>query len=89
MAVLLIYFYLLATALVVQWDHVYLQDASHLGSFTFQAALYNGGRITFAYKEVDLFIYFRYFLVFTCSCHHCNGVDVCLIVGFHLLLGSH
>ncbi|XP_051737741.1 plexin domain-containing protein 2 isoform X2 [Ctenopharyngodon idella] len=40
------------TALVVQWDHVYLQDAFHLSSFTFQAALYNDGRITFAYKEV-------------------------------------
>ncbi|XP_048020526.1 plexin domain-containing protein 2 isoform X1 [Megalobrama amblycephala] len=40
------------TALVVQWDRVYLQDAFHLGSFTFQAALYNNGRITFAYKEV-------------------------------------
>ncbi|KAL1280452.1 hypothetical protein QQF64_015052 [Cirrhinus molitorella] len=42
------------TALVVQWDHVYLQDASQLGSFTFQAALYKDGRITFAYKEVPI-----------------------------------
>ncbi|XP_059357714.1 plexin domain-containing protein 2 [Carassius carassius] len=42
------------TALVVQWDHVYLHDASHLGSFTFQAALYKDGRITFAYKEVPI-----------------------------------
>ncbi|XP_050980883.1 plexin domain-containing protein 2 [Labeo rohita] len=42
------------TALVVQWDRVYLQDASHLGSFTFQAALYKDGRITFAYKEVPI-----------------------------------
>uniref|UniRef100_A0A8B9GRY0 Plexin domain containing 2 n=1 Tax=Astyanax mexicanus TaxID=7994 RepID=A0A8B9GRY0_ASTMX len=40
------------SALVVQWDHVYLQDASHLGSFTFQAALHSDGRITFAYKEI-------------------------------------
>uniref|UniRef100_A0A8C1WH34 Si:ch211-106h4.6 n=1 Tax=Cyprinus carpio TaxID=7962 RepID=A0A8C1WH34_CYPCA len=42
------------TALVVQWDRVYLHDASHLGSFTFQAALYKDGRITFAYKEVPI-----------------------------------
>ncbi|XP_058602263.1 plexin domain-containing protein 2 isoform X1 [Onychostoma macrolepis] len=42
------------TALVVQWDHVYLHDASHCGSFTFQAALYKDGRITFAYKEVPI-----------------------------------
>uniref|UniRef100_A0A673L7W2 Plexin domain-containing protein 2-like n=1 Tax=Sinocyclocheilus rhinocerous TaxID=307959 RepID=A0A673L7W2_9TELE len=42
------------TALVVQWDRVYLHDASHLGSFTFQAALCKDGRITFAYKEVPI-----------------------------------
>uniref|UniRef100_A0A672N3B0 Si:ch211-106h4.6 n=1 Tax=Sinocyclocheilus grahami TaxID=75366 RepID=A0A672N3B0_SINGR len=42
------------TALVVQWDRVYLQDVSHVGSFTFQAALYKDGRITFAYKEVPI-----------------------------------
>ncbi|XP_067309110.1 plexin domain-containing protein 2 [Pseudorasbora parva] len=42
------------TALVVQWDRVYLQGESHLGSFTFQTALYNDGRITFAYKEVPI-----------------------------------
>uniref|UniRef100_A0A3Q2PJ48 Plexin domain containing 2b n=1 Tax=Fundulus heteroclitus TaxID=8078 RepID=A0A3Q2PJ48_FUNHE len=41
------------TALVVQWDHVHLQDNYNLGSFTFQATLHNTGRIVFAYKEVD------------------------------------
>ncbi|XP_011487301.1 plexin domain-containing protein 2 [Oryzias latipes] len=40
------------TALVVQWDHVYLQDSYNLGSFTFQATLHNTGRIIFAYKEI-------------------------------------
>ncbi|KAK2860708.1 hypothetical protein Q7C36_004874 [Tachysurus vachellii] len=40
------------TALIVQWDHVYLQDDPHLGSFTFQALLHGDGRITFAYKEI-------------------------------------
>lgn len=40
------------TALVVQWDHVHLQDNYNLGSFTFQATLHNTGRIVFAYKEV-------------------------------------
>uniref|UniRef100_A0A3B3BC60 Plexin domain containing 2b n=1 Tax=Oryzias melastigma TaxID=30732 RepID=A0A3B3BC60_ORYME len=40
------------TALVVQWDHVHLQDSYNLGSFTFQATLHNTGRIVFAYKEV-------------------------------------
>uniref|UniRef100_A0AAR2IUH8 PSI domain-containing protein n=1 Tax=Pygocentrus nattereri TaxID=42514 RepID=A0AAR2IUH8_PYGNA len=44
------------TALVVQWDHVYLQDSSHLGSFTFQATLHRDGRITFAYKEIPVHI---------------------------------
>uniref|UniRef100_A0A3Q2QQ67 Plexin domain containing 2b n=1 Tax=Fundulus heteroclitus TaxID=8078 RepID=A0A3Q2QQ67_FUNHE len=39
------------TALVVQWDHVHLQDNYNLGSFTFQATLHNTGRIVFAYKE--------------------------------------
>lgn len=42
----------LGTALVVQWDHVHLQDNYNLGSFTFQATLHNTGRIVFAYKEV-------------------------------------
>lgn len=45
------------TALVVQWDHVHLQDNYNLGSFTFQATLHNTGRIVFAYKEV-LFLFF-------------------------------
>lgn len=42
------------TALVVQWDHVHLQDNYHLGSFTFQATLHNTGRIVFAYKEIPV-----------------------------------
>ncbi|XP_056317931.1 plexin domain-containing protein 2 [Danio aesculapii] len=42
------------TALVVQWDHVHLQDSYNLGSFTFQATLHNDGRIVFAYKEVPV-----------------------------------
>ncbi|NWU53441.1 PXDC2 protein, partial [Dromas ardeola] len=42
------------TALVVQWDHVHLQDNYNLGSFTFQATLLNDGRIIFGYKEVSV-----------------------------------
>ncbi|MCI4377652.1 hypothetical protein PGIGA_G00206010 [Pangasianodon gigas] len=42
------------TALIVQWDHVYLQDDPDLGSFTFQASLHSDGRITFAYKEIPV-----------------------------------
>ncbi|XP_068604102.1 plexin domain-containing protein 2 [Brachionichthys hirsutus] len=42
------------TALVVQWDHVHLQDNFNLGSFTFQATLHNTGRIVFAYKEIPV-----------------------------------
>ncbi|XP_068438311.1 plexin domain-containing protein 2 isoform X1 [Clinocottus analis] len=42
------------TALVVQWDHVHLQDNYNLGSFTFQATLHNTGRIVFAYKEIPI-----------------------------------
>ncbi|XP_046707830.1 plexin domain-containing protein 2 isoform X3 [Silurus meridionalis] len=42
------------TALVVQWDHVHLQDSYNLGSFTFQATLHSDGRIIFAYKEVPI-----------------------------------
>ncbi|XP_076017199.1 plexin domain-containing protein 2 isoform X2 [Genypterus blacodes] len=42
------------TALVVQWDHVHLQDSYNLGSFTFQATLHNTGRIVFAYKEIPI-----------------------------------
>ncbi|XP_032329454.1 plexin domain-containing protein 2 [Camelus ferus] len=41
------------TALVVQWDHVHLQDNYNLGSFTFQATLLMDGRIIFGYKEVS------------------------------------
>lgn len=44
---------LTGTALVVQWDHVHLQDNYNLGSFTFQATLLNDGRIIFGYKEVS------------------------------------
>uniref|UniRef100_A0A8C5MRN9 Plexin domain containing 2 n=1 Tax=Leptobrachium leishanense TaxID=445787 RepID=A0A8C5MRN9_9ANUR len=40
------------TALVVQWDHVHLQENHSLGSFTFQATLINDGRIVFGYKEI-------------------------------------
>ncbi|XP_012986631.2 plexin domain-containing protein 2 isoform X2 [Esox lucius] len=42
------------TALVVQWDHVHLQDSYNLGSFTFQATLHSDGRIVFAYKEIPV-----------------------------------
>ncbi|XP_076828305.1 plexin domain-containing protein 2 [Brachyhypopomus gauderio] len=42
------------TALVVQWDHMYLEDSPHLGSFTFQATLHSDGRIAFAYKEIPV-----------------------------------
>ncbi|XP_061877605.1 plexin domain-containing protein 2 isoform X2 [Entelurus aequoreus] len=41
------------TSLVVQWDHVHLQDNYNLGSFTFQATLHDSGRIVFAYKEAS------------------------------------
>lgn len=43
----------IGTALVVQWDHVHLQDNYNLGSFTFQATLLMDGRIIFGYKEVS------------------------------------
>ncbi|GAB1285989.1 Plexin domain-containing protein 2 [Apodemus speciosus] len=42
------------TALVVQWDHVHLQDNYNLGSFTFQATLLMDGRIIFGYKEIPV-----------------------------------
>ncbi|XP_077010500.1 plexin domain-containing protein 2 [Tamandua tetradactyla] len=42
------------TALVVQWDHVHLQDNYRLGSFTFQATLLMDGRIIFGYKEIPV-----------------------------------
>ncbi|XP_064188905.1 plexin domain-containing protein 2 isoform X1 [Anguilla rostrata] len=44
------------TALVVQWDHVHLQDSYHLGSFTFQATLHSDGRIVFAYREIPILV---------------------------------
>uniref|UniRef100_A0A5F8GZS4 Plexin domain containing 2 n=1 Tax=Monodelphis domestica TaxID=13616 RepID=A0A5F8GZS4_MONDO len=44
------------TALVVQWDHVHLQDNYNLGSFTFQATLLNDGRIIFGYKEIPVLV---------------------------------
>ncbi|XP_032387656.1 plexin domain-containing protein 2 isoform X2 [Etheostoma spectabile] len=44
------------TALVVQWNRIYLQDNISLGSFTFQAALHSDGRIIFAYKEIPIHI---------------------------------
>uniref|UniRef100_A0A8C8R5G5 Plexin domain containing 1 n=1 Tax=Pelusios castaneus TaxID=367368 RepID=A0A8C8R5G5_9SAUR len=42
------------TVFVVQWDKVYLQGKEDIGSFTFQAALYNDGRIIFGYKEIPM-----------------------------------
>ncbi|CAH2282306.1 plexin domain-containing 2 [Pelobates cultripes] len=42
------------TALVVQWDHVHLQENHSLGSFTFQATLINDGRIVFGYKDIPV-----------------------------------
>nr|XP_061795632.1 plexin domain-containing protein 2-like [Nerophis lumbriciformis] len=42
------------SALVVQWTHLQLQDNVHSGTFTFQAALHNDGRIVFVYKEIPI-----------------------------------
>ncbi|XP_010900127.1 plexin domain-containing protein 2-like [Esox lucius] len=42
------------TALVVQWDHILLQDSISRGPFTFQTTLHNDGHIVFAYKEVPM-----------------------------------
>nr|XP_034363948.1 plexin domain-containing protein 1 isoform X1 [Arvicanthis niloticus] len=44
------------TVFVVQWDHVYLQGREDRGSFTFQAALHEDGRIVFGYKEIPMAI---------------------------------
>lgn len=55
---------MLGTALVVQWDHVHLQDNYNLGSFTFQATLHNTGRIVFAYKEVRKLFFIWDFHIF-------------------------
>ncbi|KAM7400352.1 hypothetical protein PAMA_004847 [Pampus argenteus] len=40
------------TALVVQWNHIYLQENVNLGAFSFQASLHSDGRIVFSYKEI-------------------------------------
>uniref|UniRef100_A0A673AFP7 Si:ch211-106h4.6 n=1 Tax=Sphaeramia orbicularis TaxID=375764 RepID=A0A673AFP7_9TELE len=40
------------TTLVVQWNHIHLQDNVNAGTFTFQAILHSDGRIVFTYKEV-------------------------------------
>lgn len=53
--------YHVGTALVVQWNRMYLQDNISLGSFTFQAALHSDGRIIFAYKEVTFLLNFVFF----------------------------
>ncbi|KAM4557403.1 plexin domain-containing protein 2 [Fundulus diaphanus] len=42
------------TALVVQWNRVYLQDNIRVGTFTFQTTLHSDGRIVFAYKEIPV-----------------------------------
>ncbi|XP_044900322.1 plexin domain-containing protein 1 isoform X3 [Felis catus] len=42
------------TVFIVQWDHVYLQGREDRGSFTFQAALHQDGRIVFGYKEIPM-----------------------------------
>ncbi|XP_077020672.1 plexin domain-containing protein 1 isoform X3 [Tamandua tetradactyla] len=42
------------TVFIVQWDRVYLQGREDRGSFTFQAALHNDGRIVFGYKEIPM-----------------------------------
>ncbi|XP_013873779.1 plexin domain-containing protein 2 isoform X2 [Austrofundulus limnaeus] len=42
------------TALVVQWNRIYLQDNISAGTFTFQATLHADGRIVFAYKEIPV-----------------------------------
>ncbi|XP_037665307.1 plexin domain-containing protein 1 [Choloepus didactylus] len=44
------------TVFVVQWDRVYLQGREDRGSFTFQAALHQDGRIVFGYKEIPMSI---------------------------------
>ncbi|XP_041805221.1 plexin domain-containing protein 2 [Chelmon rostratus] len=42
------------TALVVQWNHIHLQDDISLGTFTFQAVLHSDGRIVFSYQEIPV-----------------------------------
>lgn len=66
----------LGTALVVQWDHVHLQDNYNLGSFTFQATLHNTGRIVFAYKEVriwDFHIFLKHLWFMESVYHFAHG----------------
>lgn len=55
---MLVYSCLPGTALVIQWNQIYLQDNISAGTFTFQAALHKDGRIVFAYKEVT-FVHFK------------------------------
>lgn len=59
------------TVFVVQWDHVYLQGREDRGSFTFQAALHQDGRIVFGYKEVS-----GPFFHSTNMSRPCSGPDV-------------
>lgn len=40
---------------MVQWERVRLSGKESDGAFTFQAALYKTGTITFAYREVRSF----------------------------------
>ncbi|XP_068196936.1 plexin domain-containing protein 2-like isoform X2 [Antennarius striatus] len=42
------------TALVVQWNQIYLQENTSLGPFTFQTILHSDGRIVFIYKEIPI-----------------------------------
>uniref|UniRef100_A0A673ADF1 Si:ch211-106h4.6 n=1 Tax=Sphaeramia orbicularis TaxID=375764 RepID=A0A673ADF1_9TELE len=42
------------TTLVVQWNHIHLQDNVNAGTFTFQAILHSDGRIVFTYKEIPV-----------------------------------
>lgn len=39
---------------VIQWERVRLQGKESEGAFTFQAALYKSGTITFSYKDIPL-----------------------------------
>lgn len=48
---------------VVQWERVRLSGKESDGAFTFQAALYKTGTITFGYREV------RFFPPFICLLH--------------------
>lgn len=41
---------------VVQWERVRLLDKKSAGVFTFQAALYKTGDVTFSYRDVRSFI---------------------------------